>query len=78
MLENGERVRAIGGIADARHELAMRLFIGIKIASTLANKFVDMARPLGDPAVRLIRAQDIHLTLVPPWRVVDVLTPLNG
>jgi len=51
---------------------ALRVFIGIRVASGVARQLVELARPLERYAVRLVSVPDIHLTLVPPWNEVRV------
>lgn len=57
---------------SVRNSDPVRLFIGIKIAPDLADILADFAYPLNDPSVRLIPVADLHLTLVPPWREIDL------
>ncbi len=56
-------------IADAA---AVRIFAGIKIAEEIARELAALARPLESCGARLVRSEDIHLTLVPPWNETDV------
>ena len=44
-----------------------RVFVGLRIAPQIATELAQLAAPLNEPPVRLVRPADIHLTLVPPW-----------
>lgn len=48
-----------------------RVFVGVKMAPDIARELVTIARELKDFDVRLVAADDIHLTLVPPWDEVS-------
>ncbi len=45
-----------------------RVFVGVKIASDLAQELSELTAGLKDPCVRRVAPGDIHLTLVPPWQ----------
>ena len=45
----------------------MRVFVGVKVASTIASELAHLARDLEQFSVRLVAIGDVHLTLVPPW-----------
>jgi 2'-5' RNA ligase len=44
-----------------------RIFVGIKLTAGIAEQLAQLAQPLERFAARLVRADDLHLTLVPPW-----------
>ncbi len=46
---------------------ASRVFVALKVAPEVALQLGDLAAELKEPNVRRVRAEDIHLTLVPPW-----------
>jgi 2'-5' RNA ligase len=46
---------------------AVRVFVGLKIAPEIARQLAEFAIGLDKFAVRRVAADDIHLTLVPPW-----------
>jgi 2'-5' RNA ligase len=48
-------------------ERPARVFVGLKIAPDIARELAALAQPLPRHAVRPVAADDIHLTLVPPW-----------
>ena len=45
-----------------------RVFVGIKLAPEIACELVGIAKELKNAAVRPVSADDVHLTLVPPWQ----------
>jgi len=51
---------------------SVRVFVGIKVASDIAEELAKLVAPLEHLPVRLIPPADIHLTLVPPWNETDV------
>jgi 2'-5' RNA ligase len=60
--------------ADVR---PVRLFVGLKIGDQAAQELVRIAQVLRGPAVRAIAADDIHLTLVPPWQESSPATAIE-
>jgi 2'-5' RNA ligase len=58
-----------------------RIFVGLKIEDQIARELDRIAHQLEDlPEVRLVAADDIHLTLVPPWEesaTPDAIGKLN-
>ncbi len=59
------RLAPIGAAAtDAR---PARIFVGLKIADEIARELAQIAQELDRADVRAVAAEDIHLTLVPPW-----------
>jgi RNA 2',3'-cyclic 3'-phosphodiesterase len=44
-----------------------RVFVGIKVAPEIAAQLAELAIGLERPFARPVAADDIHLTLVPPW-----------
>jgi len=48
-----------------------RVFVGIKVPVPVAQVFTEFQRDLDGTPVRLIRPDDMHLTLVPPWNSDD-------
>jgi len=54
-----------------------RIFIGIKLHEDLAETFAEMQKALGELPLRLIPPKDIHLTLVPPFKTMDVSSVEN-
>jgi 2'-5' RNA ligase len=50
----------------------IRAFVGIKVASDIAEELAGLVKPLEGLPVRLISSADIHPTLVPPWNETDV------
>jgi RNA 2',3'-cyclic 3'-phosphodiesterase len=46
----------------------IRLFVGLKIEEAIAQELARIAYGLESPEVRAVAADDIHLTLVPPWQ----------
>lgn len=50
----------------------IRVFVGIKVASDIAEELAKLVKPLERLPVRLIPPADIHLTLVPPWNETDI------
>ncbi len=49
-----------------------RLFVGLKMASDIAEQLAAMAAELRDTPARLVATRDIHLTLVPPWQETSI------
>lgn len=45
-----------------------RVFVGLKIATEIAERLAALAVPLREVRARLVAPADIHLTLVPPWQ----------
>ena len=45
----------------------LRVFVGVKVAPTIARQLAQFAAVLKRPFVRPVAPADIHLTLVPPW-----------
>ena len=62
------------GAPTERGEAAQptRLFVGVKIATDIAEELAKLVQPLEGLPVRLIPAADLHLTLVPPWNEADI------
>jgi RNA 2',3'-cyclic 3'-phosphodiesterase len=57
-----------------------RVFVGLKIAPTVAKQLADRARGLERSPNRFVPCGDIHLTLLPPWNersVLDVIEKLR-
>ena len=50
----------------------LRVFVGVKIAPTIARQLAQFAAVLKRPFVRPVAPADIHLTLVPPWNVTSL------
>jgi 2'-5' RNA ligase len=46
---------------------APRIFVALKVAPKVAAGLAELASALHESNVRHVRADDIHLTLVPPW-----------
>jgi 2'-5' RNA ligase len=57
--------------------IAMRVFVGVKIAPEIADELAHFTKPLEQFAVRRIAARDIHLTLVPPWNENSPVMPIE-
>jgi 2'-5' RNA ligase len=51
-----------------------RVFVGLKIASGIAQQLAAIAAALKNESVRLVPGCDIHLTLVPPWNESGIAT----
>jgi RNA 2',3'-cyclic 3'-phosphodiesterase len=68
--------------AQSAHRLPrLRVFVGVKIAPTIARQLTQFAAVLKRPFVRPVAPTDIHLTLVPPWNVTslpDTVAKLSG
>ena len=68
--------------AQSTHPLPpLRVFVGAKIAPTIASQLAQYAAGLKRPFVRPVAPADIHLTLVPPWNetsVPDTIAKLSG
>jgi 2'-5' RNA ligase len=47
---------------------AVRVFIGIKLAPEIARELAKIASELENSHVKPVIADDMHLTLVPPWQ----------
>jgi 2'-5' RNA ligase len=45
-----------------------RVFVALKLAPDIARELAALAAPLRQFGIRPIGADDLHLTLVPPWR----------
>ncbi len=59
--------------AQSAHRLSrLRVFVGVKIAPTIARQLAQFAAVLKRPFVRPVAPADIHLTLVPPWNVTSL------
>jgi len=54
--------------SPAASQPAARVFVALKVAPQIAAELAHMARVLEQLPVRVIAADDIHLTLVPPWQ----------
>jgi RNA 2',3'-cyclic 3'-phosphodiesterase len=52
--------------------MRMRVFVGVKIAPTIACELRRLARDLERFQVRLVAKDDVHLTLVPPWNETSI------
>jgi len=50
----------------------VRIFVGLKVAPEIASELARIARVLERFDARLVAADDIHLTLVPPWDEVSI------
>jgi 2'-5' RNA ligase len=50
----------------------VRAFIGIKLAPEIASELAKIARDLENTLVRPVVADDLHLTLVPPWQEASI------
>lgn len=74
---SGERTQAAGTIQSSERSGA-RVFIGIKVAPEIAQELAMVAHSLEIYSVRLIRAADIHLTLVPPWNETNIAGAVEG
>jgi len=68
--------------AQSTHRLPqLRVFVGVKIAPTIASQLAQFAAVLKRPFVRPVAPADIHLTIVPPWNepsVPDTIAKLRG
>jgi 2'-5' RNA ligase len=68
--------------AQSAHPLPrLRVFVGVKIAPTIACQLAQFAAVLKRPFVRPVAPADIHLTLVAPWNVTslpDTVAKLSG
>jgi 2'-5' RNA ligase len=51
---------------------AVRVFIGIKLAPEIARELAKIASELENSHVKPVIADDMHLTLVPPWQEVSI------
>jgi len=51
---------------------AARVFVALKVAPQVAHELAQMARALERFPVRLTAPDDIHLTLVPPWKETSI------
>ncbi len=49
-----------------------RVFIGLKIASSLLPAILNWQKKNKHLPVRFIKPENLHLTLVPPWYVTDL------
>jgi 2'-5' RNA ligase len=58
------------GANDASQPI--RVFVGIKVASDIAEELAKLVKPLECLPIRLIPPLDMHLTLVPPWNEINV------
>jgi len=56
----------------ARTASPARVFVGLKIASEIANQLAQYVTALEESSVRSIAPADIHLTLVPPWNEISI------
>lgn len=65
--------------AQSTHRLRqLRVFVGVKITSTIASQLARFTAVLKRPFVRPVAPADIHLTLAPPWNetsVPDTIAP---
>lgn len=52
-------------------KLGQRVFVGIKVTDEIAEAFAGIQGAFAGLPARLIRPQDMHLTLVPPWQMQD-------
>ena len=50
----------------------LHVYVGLKIAPTIARQLAQFAAVLKRPFVRPVAPADIHLTLVPPWNVTSL------
>ena len=50
----------------------VRIFVGLKMAPEIASELARIARELERFDARLVAADDIHLTLVPPWDEISI------
>ena len=51
--------------------LSKRVFIGVKAADEISDGCVKLQERLSNLPARLIRPDDMHLTLLPPWQMKD-------
>ena len=66
---------------ESDHPRPARIFVALRIAPRIADRFAQIARALEKLPVRLVAPADIHLTLVPPWNEVsipDAIEKLRG
>jgi 2'-5' RNA ligase len=70
-----ETTAAVGPPTTDAHPT--RIFVGLKTAPEIANELARIARELEGLDVRLVAANDIHLTLVPPWNEVSIPDAIN-
>lgn len=50
---------------------SQRVFVGIKVSNEIAEACAKLQAEFGDLPARLIPPEDIHLTLLPPWKMTD-------
>ena len=68
---------------DAEYEGApnsggpVRVLVGIGLLSEIADRLVRIASVLERPDVRLVAADDMHLTLLPPWQETSIPTAVE-
>lgn len=48
-------------------QITERIFVGIKVSPEIASVLSDMQKELQGLPVRLVRPQNMHVTVVPPW-----------
>jgi 2'-5' RNA ligase len=54
-----------------------RVFVGIKLTPAIADELADMTKELERFRVRRVAANDMHLTLVPPWPESSIPTAIE-
>ena len=70
-----ETTAAVGSPTIVTHPV--RIFVGLKMAPEIASELARIARELEGFDVRLVAADDIHLTLVPPWNEISIPDAIN-
>jgi 2'-5' RNA ligase len=51
--------------------ISKRVFVGIKVTSEIASACKKLQHEIARLPVRMVRPSNIHLTLLPPWKMED-------
>lgn len=58
-------------MTTSEQQTTERIFVGIKASPEIARVLTDIQKELQGLPVRLVRPQNMHVTLVPPWESRD-------
>lgn len=58
-------------MTTSEQQTTERIFVGIKVSPEIAGVLSGMQKELQGLPVRLVRPQNMHVTVVPPWESLD-------
>lgn len=57
--------------AQTGEKISKFVFVGIKATKEIIDACEDIQKSVADLPVRFVSSKDIHLTLLPPWKITD-------